>query len=61
MYSVLLLLTAPVDVIDPVESPAVVPKPVADSVTGDDGVSDSSAVVAFSLPQEINNNGPVDT
>ncbi|CAI8003303.1 Hepatocyte growth factor receptor, partial [Geodia barretti] len=50
----------PVDVIDPVEEPEVVPQPVVDPITGDDGISDTSARVSFSLPSEINSNGPVD-
>ena len=48
------------DVIDPVERPEVVPQPVVDPLTGDDGISDTSAKVSFSLPSEINSNGPVD-
>ena len=51
---------APLDVIDPEERPEVVPRPVVDDVTGDDGVSDISAKIQFSLPSQINDNGPVD-
>ena len=52
--------TAPVDVIDPVTDPLVVPQPVVDRETGDDGISDTSATVMFTLPAEIEENGPVD-
>ena len=47
--------------IDPDEDPEVVPQPVVDDETGDDGVTDNSAIVVFTLPGAINNNGPVDT
>ena len=52
--------TAPVDAIDPVTDPLVVPQPVVDPETGDDGVTDTSATVMFTLPAEIEENGPVD-
>ena len=52
--------TAPVDVIDPVRDPLVVPQPVVDPETGDDGISYTSAIVMFTLPAEIEKNGPVD-
>ena len=52
--------TAPVDVIDPDSDPLVVPQPVVDPETGDDGISDTSATVMFTLPAEIEENGPVD-
>ena len=52
--------TAPVDVIDPEDDPLVVPQPVVDPETGDDGISDTSATVMFTLPAEIEENGPVD-
>ena len=48
------------DVVDPEDNPEVVPQPVVDPVTGDDGITDTSAKVRFSLPAEINTNGPVD-
>ena len=51
---------APVDVVDPEDNPEVVPQPVVDPVTGDDGITDTAAKVSFSLPAEINTNGPVD-
>ena len=51
---------APLDAIDPEERPEVVPRPVVDALTGDDGVSDSSAKLQFTLPSQINDNGPVD-
>ena len=51
---------APVDVIDPERDPLVVPRPVRDPDTGDDGITDTSAEIMFTLPTEINMNGPVD-
>ena len=51
---------APLDVIDPEERPEVVPRPVVEALTGDDGVSDSSVKLQFTLPSQINDNGPVD-
>ena len=48
------------DVVDPEDNPDVIPQPVVDPVTGDDGITDTSAKVSFSLPAEINTNGPVD-
>ena len=53
-------LTAPVDVVDPSERPEVIPAPVEDPLTGDDGISDTSAKIRFFLPTEINTNGQVD-
>ena len=52
--------TAPADIIDPLQDPQVVPQPVEDPVTGDDGITDTSATVMFTLPAEIEMNGPVD-
>ena len=46
--------------VDPGEDPEVVPQPVVDSATGDDGITHFSATVGFTLPAEIEMNGPVD-
>jgi hypothetical protein len=59
--TVVKLPIGPAPMIDPVDRPQVVPRPVADPLTGDDGISDSSAMVSFSFPPTINDNGRVDS
>lgn len=51
---------APLNIVDPDTNEEVIPQITSDPNTGDDGITDTSAAVSFTLPAEIEMNGPVD-